>query len=60
MIQVEASCVNCKKKFIVDVLQPPETRYASCPHCGAPHRFDVAPRRMLTPGPFADLLGRKQ
>jgi DNA-directed RNA polymerase subunit RPC12/RpoP len=58
MKSFEVKCANCKVPFKVEFLEPPESRYARCPECGAPHWLQVVQKAIVEPGRFADFTGR--
>jgi DNA-directed RNA polymerase subunit RPC12/RpoP len=60
MMTFELKCVNCKKPFKVEMLEPPESRYARCPDCGAPHWLEVKQKTIVDPGRFAHIPGMRQ
>ncbi len=57
MITFEHPCLACKKPFRVEVLEPPEPRFARCPDCGAPHYFEFKQKQIIEPGRFAPAPG---
>lgn len=59
MITIDVKCINCTRPFKIDVLEPPEPRYARCPDCGAPHYFAFKSSEILMPKVGREFLGLK-
>jgi DNA-directed RNA polymerase subunit RPC12/RpoP len=59
MITLDNICVGCGRPFKVEVLEPPETRYVSCPHCRTPHRIDFKQKQILHVDSLPQNLTRK-
>lgn len=56
----QVGCGACKETFKAEFLEPAESRYARCPHCGAPTWLEVKQKTIAEPRKFINLPGMRQ